>query len=496
MMRVTPVTVVVLALAVAPFAGNGALAQQSGPTPRLTGAVPAELMVDPRSGRTTVTLHGDNINDDLIWTPRLYRYYVRRAGESTWRRIYINPQGPGMESAADLSHLRANGEGVGWSDGVRVLELPNPLYFGSPGALEFRVERGEWKRREEKDEDGKTFINTYYASAAVSNTLRVPIRAAPTAAPVVTRLDPPHVPVLGRGMERAVITVYANNLTPGAQVMVGTEPCEVGKGDPVRGWVECVVPAALQSNAGMYLVGVSTANGGARQLGRLTVQAPLQLARPDPSILPVADTGAAVEVAYQGGAPLGVRLRVQGGGWTVATFSAEGARAVRVEVPASLTRGPGALELELRNAAGVAVAPVLVCGPGGEQPRGCPRSVAARPGALNAAGAPIQQPRAPAQRAPIVVDPRDPVSLRPQPEPPGLTGMTLAATATLRLSDGNTVAWRRIDGAARLVLLDPSGKAVKVFDPSARLARDGSGKVYVRVANGVVPVGQVRRELR
>lgn len=486
-MRLATRILAVCLIGLAPVGGARAVAQEAD-TPRLSGAAPSELMVDRRDGRTVVTLHGKGLNHpELIWTPRLFRYYVRRAGDSSWRRLYIRPQGPGLESEEQLAPLRANGVATGWTLDSRVLELPNAPYFQSPGALEFRVERGEWKQRSYTHER-KTYTEPYYVTAAVSNTLRVPIRATPTEAPVVTRLEPAHVPVLGSGAGRATIGVHAENLTPSARVTVGTEPCEVTLNEPVRGRITCILPTSLQSAPGMYLVGVSTENGGARRLGRLEVQAPLELRRPEPSVLPVTDAGAGVVVGYRGSAPLRARIRVDGGDWSSASFEAAGADRVRVEVPRSLTRGSGRLELELSNAAGPAVAAILVCGPGGDLPAGCPRTVAAaQPARVTAEGVTVERPRTPVQRAPVVLDAH---ALRPQPEPPGLVAVSLATRGTLRMADGGSVAWRRIDGAQRLVLVDGSGAVVRTFDPGAALVQDAGGKVFVRVSGGVVPVGQ------
>jgi hypothetical protein len=475
-------------------------AQTSVETVRLTRTHPMELMVDLRTGTTTVELRGENINaGDVMWTWRLYRYHVRRTGETGWRRLYIHPQGSWYEDERHLQPLLANGSTTGWTASSMTLELPNQLYFQSAGTLEFKVEKGEWKA------EG---LGANYIVGATSNILRVPIRPTPTEAPVVTRVDPSYVPVLGRGVERAVITVHGQNLMPGAQATVGTEPCEVTRADPASGWLQCSVPGALQSRAGMYLVGVSTANGGARTLGRLTVQAPLELARPSPTFVPVADSTAAVIFAYTGGAPLSGRVRTSGTDWATATLASSGTGRVRVEIPSSLTRRPGAIEFELRNAAGPALATLLVCGPGGEQPRGCPLSVASsQPQRPQTAGARAAATPPTAERTAAVVDPRDPVSLRPQPEPPGrdavslrpqpeppgLVSLPLASTATLRLDDGRSVAWRRVGGATRLVLLDRDGKSLQVFGEGSRLVRDGTGRVYVRVANGVVPMGRVRQ---
>lgn len=495
-------TLVVATLAVLGLSSvTGALnAQNSVETPRLTGTYPSQLMVDPRTGITTVELRGENVNArDVMWTWRLYRYYVRRMGETAWRRLYVHPQGSWYEDARHLQPLLANGRTTGWTASTMTLELPNQLYFQSAGTLEFKVEKGEWKA------EG---LGANYIVGATSNILRVPIRPAPTEAPVVTSIEPNYVPVLARGVERAVITVHGQNLMPGAQVTVGTESCEVTRADPASGWLRCPVPGALQSRAGVYLVGVSTANGGARTLGRLTVQAPLELARPSPAFVPVSDSTAAVIYAYSGGVPLSGRVRTSDRDWATATLASSGTGRVRVEIPSSLTRRPGAIELELRNAAGPALATLLVCGPGGEQPRGCPLSVSSsQPPRPQTAGARAAATRPTAERTPAVVDPRDPVSLRPQPEPPGrdavslrpqpeppgLVSLPLAGTATLRLEDGRSVAWRRVGGATRLVLLDRDGKSLRVFGEGSRLARDETGRAYVRVANGVVPVGRVRQ---
>jgi hypothetical protein len=68
--------------------------------------------------------------------------------------------------------------------------------------------------------------------------------------------------------------------------------------------------------------------------------------------------------------------------------------------------------------------------------------------------------------------------------------VSLATRRTLRMADGGSVAWRRIDGAQRLVLVDGSGAVVRKFDPGAALLQDAAGKMFVRVSGGVVPVGQ------
>lgn len=469
------------ALAVLTLVRTPAAAQ----TPRLTHTFPGELMVDRRDGTTTVVVHGEEIyHTDVRWTWRLYRYYARRAGEATWRRLYLNPQGSWYESPEQLAPLQANGVNTHWGGGTLTFELPNEVYFRAPGGLELRVERGEWHERSETRVD--------FVVEAASNTLRVPIRAAPTEAPVVTRVDPAHVPVVERTTPTSAIIVHADNLMPNAEVRIGTEPCEIARMEVARGWVECRVPRALQSKPGMYLVGVSTANGGARQLAQLHVQAPLRLARPNPSVLPAADTVARVLVSYEGGAPLQARVRAAGSDWRAATFEAAGRQAVKLTVAPALTVHPGALELELSNAAGPAVSPLLVCGGEGQQPKGCPVSLAdARPPVLRTSGARVTAARPAAERATVAVDPRDPVSLRPQPEPPGLTRVPLAEGATLRLNGGGTVAWRRVEGDTRLVLVGTDGKVTRTFDPGAQVTRDAAGRVYVKLASGVVAVGQL-----
>ena len=480
----------------------GTVAASAGPlraqAPRLERSEPGALMVDERSGTTTVRLLGEHTTDsDIRWTSRLFRYYVRRAGERQWRRLFLNPQGDWFEDRKDLAPLLANGEIVGWAQGQQTVELPNKVYLRAPGALEFRVEKGQWREWVvgDPDDDDAEFHSAYDVKAE-SNVLRVPIRPAPQAAPSVTAIEPAHVPVLDKGVARAVITVRAENLRPDATATVGPHPCVLVSLDALAGRLRCEVPAELQAKPGMYLVGVSTGRGGPRQLGRLTVQAPLVLARPDPSHILAADTGGVIVLGYQGGTPLGARVRAAGGAWASGTVEPDGSRAVRVRVPPALTRRAGTVELELRNAAGVAETRVLVCGGDGEQPRACPHSVTAAarmpPSARDPAS--VQPlPRPPAQRAPVVSDPLNAVSLRPQPEPPGLQALPLAAGATLRLADGNTLAWRRIEGSDRLVLLDEAGKVVRVFDAAATPARDRTGTLFVRVPEGVVPLGRAGR---
>lgn len=460
---------------------------------RLTRTHPNAFMVDPRSGSTTVRLLGENTTDqDIRWTSRLFRYYVRRQGDAKWSRLFLNPQGNWYEDRADLAPLLQNGEIVGWGAGQQTIELPNHLYFRSPGSLEFKVEKGHWKERQVVSGNDTTFVADYVVEAA-SNVLRVPVRPAPQAAPTVTAVDPAYIAALGPHGRPTVITVRAENLHHGATATVGPRPCEIVSSDPVGGILQCRVPKEMQAKPGMYLVGVSTSRGGARQLGRLTVQAPLELARPSPASVMVTDTGVAVVLGYQGGTPLGARIRSAGSGWAHASIEPAGARAMRVRIPPALASRPGTIEMELSNAAGPALARLLVCGGGGEQPKGCPLSVAARTPAGQApeTAAPAV-PRPPAQRVPVVIDPRNPVALRPQPEPPGLAAVPLAARATLRLADESALTWRRVDGSTRLVLLDAGGETVRVFEPGARPFRDRAGTLFVRVADGVIPVGKLR----
>lgn len=472
-----------------PLGPVATLAAQGSDGPvRLKSAFPDALMVGPARGTTQVRLFGENVNaDDVSWTWRLFRYYARRSGEAEWRRLYLNPHGSWYESAEDLAPLRANGWSSGWGGGFMTFELPNGVYFRAPGTLELRVERGEWHERAHGSDDDATYTASFDVEAR-SNVLRIPIRAAPSAPPVVTGIHPAHVPVLAGGARPAVIRVRAENLMPGADARVGAEPCEIHRLHPVDGYLECQVPASLQSKPGMYMVGVSTARGGPRRLARLHVQAPLELDRPSPALLPAADSVARVRFAYRGGTPLQARLR-GGDGWEAVALAASGNGAVTVEVPAAMARRAGTLEVELENAAGTARASIPVCGGAGAQPEGCPvlnRSPATvrRPGM-----APVTPP-ASAQRKAIIIDPTNPVSLRPQPEPPGLTGLALAARATLRLADGRSVAWRQVDGGTRLVLLDPRGNTAHVFAPGATLARSADGAVYVRVRQGVLSVGR------
>lgn len=479
--RVPILAFVALTLTASPIPGPCLLAQTAGDTAQLTGSVPAELMVDRRSGRTEITLLGEGINDqDAHWTARLHRYYVRRAGESAWRRLYLHGAQPWWESQERLAPLRANGEWVGWTHGSSAFALPNDLYLHAPGALEFRVEKGHWKERTVGEGEEASTVADYVVDAA-SNVLRIPIRPAPTEAPVVTHVAPNHLPVLRAGRPRAEITVHADNLMPDAQATVGAEPCDIATIDPAGGTLRCFVPASLQSEPGTYLVGVSTENGGARRMARLEVDAPLALDRPDPPAVPVADTGAAVLIAYKGAFPFDGRLRVEEGDWVEAGLADAGRLGVRVEIPASLTRQPGTVEIQLANATGPAIVRLLVCGPGEEQPDAC-RTVAR---------APIQAARTPAaqERPKAVLDPGAAVALRPQPEPPGLLAMPLSQTATLRLADGRALSWRTVDGAKRLVLLDEEGKTLQVYPEGAQPARDADGRVFVCIENGVLPLG-------
>ncbi|HSM37594.1 MAG TPA: hypothetical protein VK837_14425 [Longimicrobiales bacterium] len=471
------------------------LAAQGSDAPvRLKSAYPDALMVNPAEGTTRVRLTGENVNaGDVRWNWRLYRYYVRRAGEAGWRRLYLNPQGSWYETEKDLAPLRANGWSGGWGPGMMDFELPNDVYLRAPGALEFRVERGEWHEHVRGSGDDAVYTATFDVEDR-SNVLKVAIAAAPTAAPTVTGIHPAHVPVLAQGAEPAVIRVSTENLMPGADARVGVEPCDIILLHAAEGYLECRVPASLQSKPGLYLVGVTTARGGPRRLGRLHVQAPLQLGRPSPLWLPVADSVARVRFSYRGGTPLRARLR-GAEGWQSARVASSGADAVTLEVPATLARQPRTLEVELGNAAGTVQSSIPVCGGDGAQPDACPALIARVP-AIRRPGAAVAAPPPSAQRRAIVINPTDPVSLRPQPEPPGLTGLDLAPGRLLRLADGRAVAWRRIDGAARLVLIDAEGRTAHVFDRGVTLGRDQGGAVYVRVQGGVLAVGRAAARQR
>lgn len=71
---ISRVLIVVFVVTLGSVSGERLPTQTAGGTPRLTESVPAELMVDPRSGRTEITLLGEGINDqDAHWTARLHR---------------------------------------------------------------------------------------------------------------------------------------------------------------------------------------------------------------------------------------------------------------------------------------------------------------------------------------------------------------------------------------------------------------------------------------
>lgn len=470
--------------------GHGPVAAQEE-APRLTGSQPAALMVDATSGRTSIRLEGEGIQDrDLRWTARLYHYFVRRAGEEAWRRMFVNPQGDYYETHEDVAPLRVNGESTGYGPGFRSFALPNDRYLASPGALEFRIERGHWWERK-VTRDGEDHYVVDFVVDANSNVLRVPVRPLPTEPPVVRRVTPGHLPVLGTDAARAEITVVAEGLTPTARATVAAEPCEIREIDPVGGWLRCLVPASLQATPGTYLVGVTTERGGARRLARVRVDAPLALGAPEPATLPVADSAVTLVVPYRGGFPSQARVRRGDGEWRRVVASDAGPAGAVLELSPELTRGPGTLEVELANAAGPDTLRLPVCGGEGDQPRGCPVTLSRAPLRVMRpeAGPPAIRPPPAEQRPRLRLAPGGAVALRPQPEPPGLVAVPLATSGVLRLADGGRLAWRSADGARRLVRLGPDGGIRIVYAEGATPARDAAGRLFVRLAGGVRPLG-------
>lgn len=459
--------------------------------PRLTGSQPAALMVDATTGRTSIRLEGERIQDrELRWTARLYHYFVRRAGDEAWRRMFVNPQGDYYETYEDVAPLRVNGESTGYGSGFRTFALPNDRYLASPGALEFRIERGHWRERTVIRDDEDHYVVDFIVDGN-SNVLRVPVRPLPTEPPVVGRVEPEHVPVLGTGTARAEITVLAQNLTPATRATVGVEPCEIREIDPVGGWLRCLVPASLQATPGTYLVGVTTERGGARRLARLHVDGPLALGAPEPATVPVADSVVTLVVPYRGGFPFEARVRRGDGEWHRVVPSDAGRAGAVLELSPELTRSPGTLEIQLANAAGPDTLRLPVCGGEGDQPRGCPVTLSRAPLRVMRprAGPPEVRPPPAQQRPRLRLAPGGAVALRPQPEPPGLVAVPLAASGVLRLADGGRLAWRAVDGARRLVRLGPDGGIRVVYAEGATPARDAAGRLFVRLAGGVRPLG-------